>query len=294
MEQGDVFTVKGKEPLFIAEKVTPNGTVYARKFDLSKSAYGGTEAFQPNTEFKIRFNSLGLLGNISRYFAKVQIGAGKLLTSLKKSVFLHKENSVTSAMRTISINELEERMRPAAYSSQGFLGQTESLENVVAQDSQTLKTLGISHEQIAIALENVMQCVKDQSYKLSEDNYPEFVEREGEGYIPDLYHPESIPRFSLDNLPNTDVGYLVGNKLQVFNVQYRGMQECPWGCEYEEWGSFEFLILNRQSGKFVTFPGLIVHLIRKHHFFEGLESPYRVDPAEVVQVLELVSKAGIG
>ena len=193
-----------------------------------------------------------------------------------------------------SIPELERRMRPGAYSEKGFLGQTESLETVVAQDSQTLKTLGISHEQIADALENVLQCVEDQRDKLLTGNYPEYRKREGESPVPNLYHSESIPRFTVDNLPNTDVGYLVGSKLQVFIVQYRGLQECPWGCEYERWSSFDFLILNRQSGKYVTSPGLIVHLIRKHHIFEGLESPYRVDPTEVVQVLELVSKAGIG
>jgi hypothetical protein len=185
-------------------------------------------------------------------------------------------------------------MRPGAYSKKGFLGQIESLETVVVQDNQTLKTLGIPHEQIADALDNVLQCVEDQRDKLLKGNYQEYRKREGESRIPNLYHPESIPRFTVGNLPNTDVGYLVGNKLQVFIVQYRGLQVCPWRCESEHWSSLDFLILNRQSGKCVTGPGLIVHLIRKHHFFEGLESPYRVDPAEVVQVLELVAKAGIG
>jgi hypothetical protein len=183
-------------------------------------------------------------------------------------------------------------MRPGASSEKGFLGQTESLETVVAQDSQTLGTLGISHDQISDALEHVLQCVQDQRHRLLSGNFPEY--RKSKADIPDLYHPESIPRFTVDNLPNTDVGYLVGSKLQVFIRQYRGFQECPWGCENEpSWSSFDFLILNRQSGKCVTGPGLIVHLIRKHHFFEGLETPFRVDPAKVVEVLVLVSKPGI-
>ena len=191
-----------------------------------------------------------------------------------------------------SIPELERRMRPGAYSVMGFLGQTESLETVVAEDSKTLKTLGISHEQLADALEHVLRCVADQRDKLLEGDLPEYRKREGESLVPDLCHAESIPRFTVDNLPNTDVAYIVGSQLQVFIAQYRGLQECPWGCEYEHWSSFDFLILNRQSCTCVTGPGLIVHLIREHHFFEGLESPYRVDPAEVVQVLELVAKGG--
>lgn len=34
-------------------------------------------------------------------------------------------------------------------------------------------------------------------------------------------------------------------------------------------------------------PGLIIHLIREHHFFEGFGSPYRVDPTELARLLEL-------
>jgi hypothetical protein len=80
---------------------------------------------------------------------------------------------------------------------------------------------------------------------------------------------------------------LVDGEFQVFIQQYKGLQECPWGCEYDLRSSFEFVILNRQSGEYITAPGLIVHLIHAHQFFEGLESPYRVDPAKVVHVLGL-------
>jgi hypothetical protein len=179
-------------------------------------------------------------------------------------------------------------MRPGAYSGRGFLGQTESLEAVIAKDNQTLRKLGVSRWQIADGLEDILQCVLDQRHELLESNAAEYWQREGEGRIPDLYRPRSIPYFTADNLPSTDLGYLVGDKLQVFIAQYRGLQDCPWGCDSERWSGFDFLILNRRSGGYVTGPGLIVHLIRKHHFFEGLESPYRVDPAKVVQVLELV------
>jgi hypothetical protein len=41
----------------------------------------------------------------------------------------------------------------------GFLGCSESLEVVLAQDNQTLKALHISYEQIAEALEKILQSV---------------------------------------------------------------------------------------------------------------------------------------
>jgi hypothetical protein len=195
-------------------------------------------------------------------------------------------------MNTPSISELESRMRPGAWSEMGFLGCLESLEVVLDQDNQTLKALHISCEQIADALEKILQSVLDQRKKLLEEKSQEFRKREGKEPIFDLYlyQPNYIPNFSLNNLPSTDLGYLVGNKFQVFIRQYRGLQECPWGCEYDYWSSLTFLILNRQSGKFVTGSGLIVHLIRKHHFFEGIQTPFRVDPARVADVLELAPK----
>ncbi len=62
-------------------------------------------------------------------------------------------------MNTPSISELESRMRPGAWSEMGFLGCSESLEVVLAQDNQTLKALHISYEQIAEALEKILQSV---------------------------------------------------------------------------------------------------------------------------------------
>jgi hypothetical protein len=220
-----------------------------------------------------------------------------------------------------SISDLEKKMRPGVCSGGGFLGPTESLAAVLEQDSATLAKSGFSHAQIADALERVLQTAQDQrdaqlaelasilqsgrpqpgrlrtALELAQESIlagrdkssglaaAAFERRDVQ--IPDLYHPESIPSFSLDHLPDVDTGYLVDDRLQVFFAQYRGLQDCPWNCDYDHWAYFDFLILNRRSGEFVTGPGLIVHLIREHHFFEGLASPYRVEPASVIHVLEL-------
>jgi hypothetical protein len=192
---------------------------------------------------------------------------------------------------TLSIAELEERLRPGAYSQAGFLGPAESFEAVVTQDRQILEKLGISHEQVAAALESVLRLVENQREELLKGNPQEYLKK-GRDRIPDLYHPATLPHFVVGNLPPITSGYLVGDRLQVFIVHYRGMQECPWGCKYQDWSSLDFLILNRESGKYVTGPGLIVHLIREHSFFEGSETPFRVDPARVVEVLELTPLAG--
>ncbi len=176
-------------------------------------------------------------------------------------------------------------MRPGAFSTRGFLGPNESLEAVVIGDSQTLDQLGLSHEDIARALADILQKALDQRKKLLRSDHARYRRRGI--HLPTLHQPESVPHFSLDNLPSPDVGYLVDDKYQVFIAQYRGSQKCPWGCEHDRWGSFDFLVLNRESGEYVTGPGLVVHLIREHQFFEGKESPYRTDPKQLVRVLAL-------
>lgn len=190
-----------------------------------------------------------------------------------------------------SISELERRMRPGGFSEKGFLGPTESLEALMHQDDRALEALGVSHEQVADALESMLQVVEKQRNKLLDGNFSEYSKREGRGaehWLPNLYNAKQSPRFSLEDLPSTEVGYLVGNRLQVFIEQYRGLQDCPWGCGHDSRSSLNFLVLNRQTARCLTGPGLAIHLIRAHHFFEGLGSPFRVDPVAAIEVFELV------
>jgi hypothetical protein len=167
----------------------------------------------------------------------------------------------------------------------GFLGPRESLAAVIARDTRTLQELGLTHRQLADALAEVLQAAlaeRDRLLALAPSAY-----RERDVGIPDLYHPASVPVYARDHLPDAYTGYVLEDDLQVFVVQYRGMQECPWGCAYDPWSSFDFMIVDRRSGASITGPGMGVHQIRAHHFFEGVQSPYRMDPAQLARVLRL-------
>lgn len=271
MKQGAVFIVNGIEPLFIADTVTASGTVYARKFDLHTGAYGGIEVFQPNSEVRLLYNSLSRSGN----FPEVEIDG----VALENFVLLHKNSSLTSANST---SQLERRMRPGAYSEAGFLGFEESLESVLAQDEQTLTKLSVTFEKIADDLERILKAALEQEDKLQDSE-----SRKRAQYFPDFHQNTENLVFTLDTLPSLEVGCLI-DKYQVFFSGTRGLQDCPWDCRLSDsWGSFIFLLLNRQMGEYIVAPGLIVHLIREHHFFEGLESPYRIEPSKLAQVLGL-------
>jgi hypothetical protein len=105
-------------------------------------------------------------------------------------------------------------------------------------------------------------------------------------FFPNFSQPEGIPHFDLENLPDPESGFMIGH-LQVFLVNYKDWQSCPWGCH--AYSSNDFMIVNRTTGETVTGPELMPHLIRTHHFFAGRESPYRTDPEQLAKVLELVS-----
>lgn len=177
--------------------------------------------------------------------------------------------------------EVEQQMRPGALSEQGFLGPTESVQSVLETDEQTLAKLGVTHVTIADRLETILLNVIQQKFTDLAGWFDRMTS------FPNFDAPTIAPQFSLNNLPDLGSGYLVG-KLHIFIKQWRGFQECPWGCPANSrLGSIDFLILNRETGESFTGPGLIVHLIREHHFFEGQQSPYRVDPAKAIRVLAL-------
>jgi hypothetical protein len=278
MKQGDVFVIDGLEPLFIAETVTPSGTVYAHHFDINKGTHGRLEAFPANTKLEVLFNSAGLSGS----FSVIKIGS----TTLKDFVVLRRKSFQLLATESRLKETLEDKMRPGAYSAVGFLGITESLEKVLKQDEQTLKELGITFEKLAFELEKIVgeaweierKCNKSRELAISSF---EWVQKARLQLFPPIL---LVP----DNLPDRDIGNIY-NEYQVFFTAFRGIQECPWDCQLENtWSSFDFLLINRKSGEYLFAPGLIIHLIREHHFFEGKESPYRVEPFRLARVLGLV------
>ncbi|MFT3890781.1 MAG: hypothetical protein QM730_04035 [Anaerolineales bacterium] len=129
----------------------------------------------------------------------------------------------------IPIHELENRMRPGAYSIVGFLGMNKSLEEVLRQDELALRQLDLTYEKLAGALETLISDALRQKHERVYKDLQELKERE---YASSLWHQaRSIPKFSTDNLPSTQVGYLIENEYQVLFAQSRGFQECPWNCK---------------------------------------------------------------
>jgi hypothetical protein len=157
--------------------------------------------------------------------------------------------------------ELEARMRPGASSEAGFLGPRESLLKVLRQDDQAVVSLGLTHKQLAEALEDVLK-------------------RGRRHQTVRIRTPSSNPQAH------------DGRGLEIEIVSWLGCQNCPWPTCFSPsgiWGAnWDWVIRRPGSGQQVAGPGLIVHLIKEHSFYEGLRSPYRVDPVALATILGLV------
>jgi len=152
--------------------------------------------------------------------------------------------------------EVEARMRPGAFSRTGFLGRDESLRDVIKADSETLRDLDVTYAEIASKLDALITAAETS--------------------------PDHRVR----------VGALEC-RIQV----YQGFQICPWApnppraqCSAGlgvRHGSIHWEIRNLDTGEEMKGPGLLVHLIRDHHFFEGPMSANRVDPIQLAHLLGL-------
>jgi hypothetical protein len=147
-------------------------------------------------------------------------------------------------------------MRPGSFSQTGFLGPDESLRQVLGADARALGQLGVSAYTLAERLRELLTAAVASKRTV------------------------------------TRVGH--------YNVRvqrYKGPQICPFALQPHEnpcpagsdiwFASIDWDIKNTRNHVRLSGPGLIVHLIGAHTFFEGLQSPYRVAPRALAELLEL-------
>jgi hypothetical protein len=154
------------------------------------------------------------------------------------------------------IERIEARMRPGGLSSGGFLGPNERLADVLDRDRTTLDDLGLTASALAEALAALLE--------------PPLLARQSAARIG--HHSIRLKR-------------------------YKGSQRCPFlddpdsiRCEAAggvRLASVDWRLRNLKSNQEMQGPGLIVHLAAGHSFFEGLGSPYRVEPEALARILEI-------
>jgi len=148
------------------------------------------------------------------------------------------------------IAELEKVMRPGGSSESGFLGEAESLLEVLVADNDTVtQKLKLSHAQLARPL-------------LVIGNYA-------------ARHASTKP-----------IAVSYGKEVfQVNSALSRGFQDSPF--EDETKTNATILITNLRTGQKLSYSLLVPHMIERYGFYEGKGTPYRVDPLKIAQVLGL-------
>jgi hypothetical protein len=78
---------------------------------------------------------------------------------------------------------------------------------------------------------------------------------------------------------------IVDNKWQVKIDEVKGYLACPF--EDGIYRKHNINIKNLNTNKEINFSDMSLHLIKKHHFFQGKGSFYRLEPKQLKEILEL-------
>jgi hypothetical protein len=152
-----------------------------------------------------------------------------------------------------SIAELEKVMRPGASSRAGFLGKDEKLLAVLAADNRfVVEKMGLSHQEIARHLHALGVIAAKQASA-------------GKSGQPFRYQ---------------------GRRFRAEFFATLGFQDSPFG-DGTKSGS-DVTVHNLDNGKKLRYALLVPYMIERYGFYEGKGTPYRVEPAKVLEVLDFI------
>ncbi|MFO0964144.1 MAG: hypothetical protein U0793_34510 [Gemmataceae bacterium] len=146
-----------------------------------------------------------------------------------------------------SLADLEKDMRPGAFSTKGFLGAKEKLLDILAEDNE-------------VVLGKLGQTHQDLARHL-----------QILGAVAQKKKSETI--------------VYRGRKLALQVVVFRGFAQSPFLDGTKT--NMEVTATNEASKKKLTYSLLIPPMVERYGFYEGHGTPYRVEPARIVEVLEL-------
>jgi hypothetical protein len=156
-----------------------------------------------------------------------------------------------------SIAQLEALMRPQQgsdseeTSTAGFLGPTESLLDILAEDNRyVVDELQLTHQGLALPL-RVMGAAGGY-----EDRPQQF-----------RYH---------------------GRRFEVRTISYKGFQFSPFGDRTST--SQDAVVKNLENGQEIGYSLLVPQMIERYGFYEGKATKYRVEPRQIVAVFDFLKK----
>lgn len=155
------------------------------------------------------------------------------------------------------IKELEKRLVPGGFSQVGFMGPDERLLEIYEHDKKILEKFGVTFDQVADKL-TLLEARGKRSRELD---------------------------------PNRKKHRVDENILFWYDkTQTMGYQTCPFleddDHEYVDLGTM-FNLMNEKTGEKINLNSLHTHMIKNHQFFEGLNTPYRLDAEKTLRILDI-------
>ena len=145
------------------------------------------------------------------------------------------------------LSEIEKNMRPGEISKSGFLG----------DDERKLVDILLDDGQAVTAL--------NLNHKILADRMEEITAKGREGFGNPV---------------------LVDGYLEVLVEDSRGTIACP----FQHMGMYpkeNVKVKNIKTGESIHWTALNIHMIREHGFYEGIGSPFRVEPLDLIRILEI-------
>jgi hypothetical protein len=154
-----------------------------------------------------------------------------------------------------NIADLERDMRPGNNSTAGFLGKDEALLEILALDNDfVLEKHGLTHQELARHL-HILGAIAAKHAPA----------KDGKTGYTFLYH---------------------GKKLEVKYLVFKFFAKSPFedGTKTNE----EVTVTNLGTGKKLVFARLVPHMIERYGFYEGKGTRFRVDPQQILEVLDFI------
>ncbi|MCR4421560.1 MAG: hypothetical protein GYA61_04230 [Spirochaetales bacterium] len=116
---------------------------------------------------------------------------------------------------------------------------------------------------------------------INEDN--ETVKRLG---LTHIIIAEKLDEFREVGLKALEESVIYKDHFEIKAEIFRGKLPCPFG-EKGIYQKSEITVINKKINEQIKYSDLSIHLIKEHGFYQGIGSPYRLDPKKVVRVLEI-------
>lgn len=176
----------------------------------------------------------------------------------------------------LTIEQIEARARPGAFSQSGFIGKDESFIEILKKDWETVESLKVTHEMLAEKLKEIINCA--QRYKSPYHNHanPEAFE----------FHSEDLKDFLTEDGPQMVEVYLNYTRGQQDDL-FEPIDPAQREVDTPEGWNEEIVVKNPSNGIELRLNSGILSYIREFGFYEGGgdENPYRVDPRKIMSVL---------